>query len=68
MLFFTTSQPHAMQTLKAIIVSSSAALREQLDRVNGKKTLLRLLAARRPGLGTSTVASAKASLRAIAWR
>lgn len=56
----------AMQTLKAIIVSSPAALREQLDRVTGKMTLLRHLAALRPGPLTSTTASAKTSLRAIA--
>ena len=58
----------AMQTLKAIIVSSPAALREQLDRLTGKMTLLRHLAALRPGPLTSTTASAKISLRAIARR
>ena len=35
----------AMQTLKAIIVCSPDALREQLDQVSGKMTLLRRLAA-----------------------
>ena len=58
----------AMQTLKAIIVCSPAALREPLDRVKGKMTLLRHLAALRPDLVTSTAASAKTSLRAIARR
>lgn len=58
----------AMQTLKAIIVNSPAALREQLDRITGKMTLLRRLAALRPGPITSTLASAKTSLRAIARR
>jgi transposase len=58
----------AMQTLKAIIVCSPAALRESLDRLKGKMTLLRHLAALRPGPVTSTVASAKTSLRAIARR
>jgi transposase len=58
----------AMQTLKAIIVNSPAPLREQLDRVDGKMTLIRRLAALRPGPITSTVASAKSSLRAIARR
>jgi len=58
----------AMQTLKAIIVSSADALREQLDRLAGKMTLIRHLAALRPGLLTSTTASAKTSLRAIARR
>lgn len=58
----------AMQTLKAIIVCAPAALREPLDEVKGKMTLLRHLAALRPGPVTSTVASAKTSLRAIARR
>lgn len=58
----------AMQTLKAIIVSSPAALREQFDRVTGKMTLIRRLATLRPGPLTSTTASAKTSLRAIARR
>jgi len=57
-----------MQTLKAIIVSSPAVLREQLDRVTGKMTLIRHLAALRPGPLTSTTASAKTALRAIARR
>ena len=58
----------AMQTLKAIIVSSPVALREQLDRLTGKMTLVRHLAALRPGPLTSTTASAKTALRAIARR
>lgn len=58
----------AMQTLKAIIVCSPAALREELDQVMGKMTLLRRLAALRPGPMISTLASAKTSLRAIARR
>ena len=57
-----------MQTLKAIIVSAPAALREQLDRVTGKMALVRRLAALRPGPITSTTASAKTSLRAISRR
>ena len=57
-----------MQTLKAIIVCSPDALREQLDQVSGKMTLLRRLAALRPGPLASTLASAKASLRSIARR
>jgi hypothetical protein len=57
-----------MQTLKAIIVSAPATLREQLDCVTGKMTLIRQLAAMRPGPITSTMASAKASLGAIARR
>jgi transposase len=58
----------AMVTLKAIIVGAPAALRERLDRITGKLTLIRHLAALRPGPITSTTASAKASLRAIARR
>ncbi len=57
-----------MVTLKAIIVSAPAALREQLDHLTGKMALIRHLAALRPGPITSTTASAKASLRAIARR
>ena len=62
------ARTQAMQTLKAIIVCSPHALREQLDQVSGKMTLLRRLVALRPGPLTSTLASAKASLRAIAGR
>jgi len=62
------SRSQAMQTLKAIIVSAPSALREQLDPLVGKMTLLRHLAALRPGPLTSTTASAKTSLRAIARR
>lgn len=58
----------AMVTLKAIIVGAPAALRERLDRITGKMALIRHLAALRPGPITSTAASAKASLRAIARR
>jgi transposase len=57
-----------MLTLKAIIVSARSALREQLGCLAGKMTLLRHLAALRPGPLTSTTASAKTSLRAIARR
>jgi transposase len=62
------ARTQAMQTLKAIIVSAPAALREQLDRVTGTMTLVRRLAALRPGPITSTTASAKTSLRAISRR
>ena len=58
----------AMQTLKAIIVCSPAVLREPLDKITGKMKLLRRLSTLRPGPITSTIASAKASLRAIARR
>lgn len=58
----------AMLTLKALIVSSPVALREQFDSVVGKMALVRHLAALRPGPLTSTTASAKTGLRAIARR
>ena len=58
----------AMLTLKALIISSPVALREQLERVVGKMALVRHLAALRPGPLTSTTASAKTGLRAIAQR
>jgi transposase len=62
------ARSQAMQALKAIIVSAPSALREQLEHLTGKMTLLRHLAALRPGSLTSTTASAKVSLRAIARR
>ncbi len=62
------ARTQAMQTLKAIIVSSPLALREKLDSLAGKMTLVRHLAALRPGPLTSTTASAKTSLRATAQR
>ncbi len=62
------ARSQAMQTLRAVIVSAPSLLREQLDSISGKMTLLRHLAALRPGPLTSTTASAKASLRAIARR
>jgi transposase len=58
----------AMLTLKAIIVDAPSALRERLEALTGKMALVRHLAALRPGPLTSTTASAKASLRAIARR
>jgi transposase len=62
------ARSQAMHAIRAIIVSAPSALREQLDRLTGKMTLLRSLAALRPGPLTSTTASAKTSLRAIARR
>jgi transposase len=58
----------AMLTLKAVIIDAPSALREQLEALTGKMALVRHLAALRPGPLTSTTASAKASLRAIARR
>jgi transposase len=62
------ARTQAILTLKALIVGAPAALREQLDLVRGKMALLRRCAALRPGPITSTTASAKAALRAIARR
>src|SRR5215210_2791862 len=60
------ARTQAMLSLKAIIVSALAALREQLEAITGKMALVRHLAALRPGPLSTTTASAKASLRAIA--
>lgn len=62
------ARTQAMPALKAIIVGAPAALREQLEAIIGKMAPVRHLAALRPGPLTTTTASAKASLRAIARR
>jgi transposase len=62
------ARTQAMLTLKAIIIGAPAELREQLEGIRGKLTLVRHVAALRPGPMTSTTASAKAALRAIARR
>src|SRR5215210_4887295 len=62
------ARTQAMLALKAIIVSALAALREPLEAITGKMALVRHLAALRPGPLSTTTASAKASLRAIARR
>lgn len=62
------ARTQAMLTIKSIIVGTPADLREQLERVRGRVTLVRHLAALRPGPITSTTASAKAALRATARR
>ena len=62
------AKTQAMLTLKAIIVSAPAELREQLEGIRGKLTLVRHLAALRPGPMVSTAASAKVALKAIARR
>jgi transposase len=62
------ARTQAMLALKAIIVGAPAALRERLEAVAGKMALIRHLAALRPGPLTSTTASAKAGLRALARR
>ena len=62
------ARSQAMLTLKSILVSAPTALREQLEAITGKMTLIRRLATLRPGPLTSTTASAKFSLQAIARR
>ena len=62
------SRTQAMVTLKTIIINAPAALRQALDRIIGKMTPIRHLAALRPGPILSATASAKAALRAIARR
>jgi transposase len=62
------ARTQAMLALKAIIVGAPAALREQLEAITGKMALVRHLAALRPGPLTTTTASAKAGLRALARR
>jgi transposase len=62
------ARTQAMLSLKALLISAPAALREQLEAIVGKMALVRHLAALRPGPLTTTTASAKASLRAIARR
>jgi len=62
------AKTQAMQPLKSIIVSAPADLRERLEGIHGRVTLVHHWAALRPGPMTSTTASAKAALRAIARR
>lgn len=62
------SRTQAMVTLKTIIINAPTHLREELDCLSGKMTLVRKLAALRPGEINTTTASAKAALRALAQR
>ena len=62
------ARTQAMLALKALVVGAPAALRERLEAIAGEMALIRHLAAPRPGPPTSTTASAKASLRALARR
>jgi transposase len=58
----------AMVTLKTLIINAPAALRDALDKINGKIALIRHIAALRPGAIISTIASAKAAMNALARR
>jgi transposase len=62
------SRTRAMITLETLIINAPAALREQLDRLTGRVALVRHLAGLRPGPLTSTIASTKAALKALARR
>ena len=62
------ARTQAMLTIKSIIVGAPADLRERLEGISGRVTLIRHLTALRPGPISSTVASAKAALRATARR
>ena len=62
------SRTRAMITLKTLIVNAPAPLREQLDHLSSRMALIRHLAALRPGALTSTTASTKTALRALARR
>ncbi|RBO97259.1 transposase IS116/IS110/IS902 family protein [Pseudochrobactrum asaccharolyticum] len=58
----------AMVTLKTLIINAPTELRDSLDQIKGKIILIRHIAAFRPGEITSTLASAKVALRALARR
>ena len=62
------SRSQAMITLKTLIINAPAELRDTLDLIKGPITLIRHIAAVRPGKITSPIASAKAAMRAIARR
>ena len=62
------SRSQAMITLKALIINAPAELRGMLDQIKGPISLIRHIAALRPGKITSPTASAKAAMRAIARR
>lgn len=57
-----------MITLKTLIVNAPADLRDTLDGIRGRITLVRHIATLRPGDITSPFASAKMAMRAIAPR
>ena len=52
------ARTQAMHTLKALSVTAPLALRERLEELSGKMTLIRHVAALRPGPLVSTTASA----------
>ncbi|MGN8119970.1 IS110 family transposase, partial [Labrys sp. 22185] len=62
------AKSQAMITLKTLIINAPEELRAALEQIKGPITLIRHIAALRPGDMTSPAASAKASMRAIARR
>jgi transposase len=62
------SRSQALVTLKTLIINAPADLREALDQIKGKVTLIRHIAAFRPGDIINTLASFKAALRALTRR
>lgn len=62
------AKSQAMVTLKTLIINAPAELRADLDQIRGPITLVRHIAALRPGAITSPTTSAKAAMRAIARR
>jgi hypothetical protein len=62
------AKSQAMITLKTLIINAPTDLRDTLDQITGKITLVRHIAALRPGDITSPTASAKSAMRAIARR
>src|SRR3546814_510868 len=62
------ARTQAMVTLKTLLVNAPQALRERFIGITGKMTLIRAIAALRPGTPVSTTASAKMALRALAHR
>jgi hypothetical protein len=62
------SRPQAIVTLKTPIINAPTDLREVLDQLKAKIGLIRQIAAFRPGEIHSTLASAKAAMRALARR
>jgi len=59
-----------MITLKTLIINAPAELRDTLDGIRGRISLMRHVAALRPGEISSPTASAKVAMRALArrWR
>lgn len=62
------ARTQAMVTLKTLLVNAPQALCGRFIGITGEMTLVRQLAALRPGMPVSTTASAQMALRALAHR